>query len=344
MTVKTDSDWVFNRGECHIVDGSGDEGSRQAKLAVFITDSPFKNGRFHAIFVLAIRPINRCLRRQLMKKSITVHTDYKQCLYSQDIEYHDYGNCKRHLQILFPFSPDLGAGKKWPLILFIPGSAWHKQELYNDIPQYSMLAKRGFVVAVLEYRESDIAAFPAQIEDVRNALIYLHKVEDVFHIDMSKIFLMGNSSGGHIAMMSVLFNAHKLCEPLPKITGIICESGSTDILLCSRAPLPSWMKVRPSAMLLGVDHIEGNEGLAKQASCSMYITENITLPPILLIHSENDPVVSVENSRMLHRDLVKSKHDVVYYEIENCDAHGGAVFFDNSILDIIHNFCSKSLA
>lgn len=57
-----------------------------------------------------------------------------QCLYSQNIEYHDYGNCKRHLQILFPYKPNWSEEEKYPLILFIPGSAWHKQEMYNDIP------------------------------------------------------------------------------------------------------------------------------------------------------------------------------------------------------------------
>jgi hypothetical protein len=38
---------------------------------------------------------------------------------------------------------------------------------------------------------------------------------------MSNLFLMGNSSGGHIAMMSVLCNIHNLCKPLPEIRGVI---------------------------------------------------------------------------------------------------------------------------
>ena len=96
-----------------------------------------------------------------MKTKITVDTDALQWLYSPDWEYHDYGTCKRHLQILFPYRREMKEDEKYPLILFIPGSAWHKQEMYNDIPQYADIAKRGFVVAAMEYRESDIAAlFP----------------------------------------------------------------------------------------------------------------------------------------------------------------------------------------
>lgn len=277
-----------------------------------------------------------------MKQKIHIPSDRTNetiCLYSQDWEYYDYGNCKRHLQILFPFKN--GEDKKYPLILFIPGSAWHKQEMYNDIPQYAAIAKRGYAVIAMEYRESDIAAFPAQLEDVCNALKFISTIADNFHIDMNRIYLMGNSSGGHIAMMSVLFNAHGLCDTLPKISGVIAESSSTDLLICSQAPLPPWMKIRPSAVLLGVDSIEGNEELARKASCSMYITEDIELPPILLIHSEFDPIVSVENSRTLYEKLNSAKHEVYYYEIENNNSHGGAAYYDDQVLDIIQSFCDK---
>lgn len=264
-----------------------------------------------------------------------------QWLYSQDWEYHDYGNCKRHLQIIFPYKPEWKEGESYPLILFIPGSAWHKQEMYNDIPQYAKLAERGYVVAAMEYRESDIAAFPAQVEDVCNALKFIPTIADNFHIDTNRIYLMGNSSGGHIAMMSVLYSAHGLCETLPKISGVILESASTDLLICAKAPLPPWMKLRPSAVLLGVDKIEGNEELAEKASCSRYITENINIPPVLLIHSEYDPVVSVENSRALYDKLIDMKHEAFYYELADNHAHGGATYYDSKVLDIIQEFCEN---
>lgn len=273
---------------------------------------------------------------------ITNKTDELQWLYSQNWEYHDYGDCKRHLQIIFPYRHGMTPEEKFPLILFIPGSAWHKQEMYNDIPQYAALAQRGYVVAAMEYRESDIARFPAQIEDVCNAIRFIPTIADNFHIDTKNIFLMGNSSGGHIAMMAILFAAHGLCDALPNISGAIIESGSTDILTCSKAALPPWMKVRPSAALLGVDKIEGNEEIARKASCDMYLTENIILPPILLLHSEYDPIVSVENSRLLYEKLTETNHEVDYYELEDNSAHGGITFYDSKILDIVQDFCQRN--
>ena len=38
-----------------------------------------------------------------MKKEIEVKFDDLEWLYSQNWEYFDYGNCKRHLQVIMPY-------------------------------------------------------------------------------------------------------------------------------------------------------------------------------------------------------------------------------------------------
>lgn len=277
-----------------------------------------------------------------MMQKIRVNSEDLEFLYSQDWEYWDYGYCKRYLQMILPYKRSWRPEEKYPLIMFIPGSAWHKQEMYNDIPKLTDIAKRGYAVAVLQYRESDIASFPAQVEDVANAFEFISTKAEEFHFDMDRLYLMGNSSGGHIAVMAALLNTHSLCKPLPRLSGVINECGSTDILICAKAPLAPWMKARPSAVLLGVDSIEGNEEIARRASASMYITSNVKIPPMCIFHSDNDPIVSVENSRVLYETLVKNGHNAEYYELENSDAHCGVTFFNNQILDIIQDFCERN--
>lgn len=276
-----------------------------------------------------------------MKKEIAIETSELEWLYSQDWEYFDYGICKRHLQVILPYS-HLGLKKKYPVIFYIPGAAWHKQEMYNDIPKLIELAKKGAAIVSIEVRESDIANFPAQIEDIKNAVKCVEKKIKEFDLpfDMNKAFIMGHSSGGHLAMMAMLFRAHGLVE-LPSMKGIILESASSDILICSKAPLPPWMSIRPSAVLLGVERIEGNEELAHKASCIPYINSDIELPPILMFHSENDPVVSVENSRTLYEKLEAEDQEVDYYEMKNCAEHGGNLYFTEQILSIIQNFINE---
>lgn len=273
-----------------------------------------------------------------MKTKIDVQDEMLEWLYSPDWEYCDYGDCKRYLQMILPYKKQWGENERFPVILFIPGSAWLKQEMYNDIPKLTMLARRGFAIAVMQYREAGLVQFPAQIADVKNAISFLQSKSEECHLDMERLFLMGNSSGGHIAMMAALWNANGLCEPFPMAKGVICQCGSTDILTCAQAPLPPWMPVRPSALLLGVESVEENRACAEKASCGMYIQKGIPLPPILLMHSDHDQIVSVENSRNLYEKLAQTEHEVYYYELRNSTSHCGATYFSEPVLNIIADF------
>lgn len=284
-----------------------------------------------------------------MKKD-TIHKlkisyDEIEWLYAPDVEYFDYEGCKRYLQMILPYRQIWEKNEKFPLVLFIPGSAWHRQEMYNSIPQYAHIAERGILFAAMQYRESDIAVFPAQIYDVHNAVNYLIENAEKFHIDTKRIFIAGNSSGGHIALMASFTKAHGLYtdkNTFPyMIAGVIAESAPTDFMLCHSEPLPPWMKTRPTADLLGLDSVEDNKTLAEKASCEMYITKNVNLPPVLLLHGDEDPIVSVEHSRKLYELLKNNHHEVTYYELEGI-SHGGAAFWIEDIINLIDKFIQSA--
>lgn len=78
------------------------------------------------------------MKRQIQVKT---HPGELRILYSPDWEYYDYGGCKRHSQILFPYQA--GAARDYPLILFISGSAWHRQKMNNDIPPVCCFGRIG---------------------------------------------------------------------------------------------------------------------------------------------------------------------------------------------------------
>jgi len=64
-------------------------------------------------------------------------------LYVPDVLYAEYENCKRCLQLIIPYKREWKEPEKYPLVLFIPGSAWYRQEMYNSLPAASALAKKG---------------------------------------------------------------------------------------------------------------------------------------------------------------------------------------------------------
>lgn len=263
-------------------------------------------------------------------------------LYVPDVQYVEYENCKRSLQIIIPFRQKWKENTKYPLVVFIPGSAWYRQEMYNSIPSYSKLAERGIVTAIVQYRESTIARYPAQIQDINSAIQFLIQKADECHIDIDNIYIGGNSSGGHIALMTALSKVHNMIKGNYDIKGIIAESAPTDILLCAAEKIPEWMPkdFRPTEDLLGVKDVSANLELARQASCTTYISKEIDIPKVLLLHGTMDCQVDIEHSRQLFTQLKKADKSVSFYEIEGLD-HGGPGFWTKEILDIIDSFIQR---
>ena len=60
------------------------------------------------------------------------------------------------------------------------------------------------MIAVVEYRHSGIAPFPAQAIDTRNAIRYMKLHAKEYKTDVNQMFVAGDSSGGHTAFFSQL--------------------------------------------------------------------------------------------------------------------------------------------
>ncbi|BCN31065.1 alpha/beta hydrolase [Anaeromicropila herbilytica] len=260
-------------------------------------------------------------------------------LYVPDVEYCEYENCKRHLQLIIPYKRNWTDNTKYPLILFIPGSAWHRQEMYNNIPARSELAKRGFAVAEVQYRESDLDIFPAQVIDAKKAIRFIHSLAEQFHLDMDHIFIGGDSSGGHIALLTGLTAAYGELDldaeyNIPcKVNGIISYCAPTDMFLSEGDG--------PIEDLLGTDDVNKVPELAKSASCATYLSKERSIPPILMVHGVQDGLVSIENSRNFFEKLKEYDKEVEYYEVENED-HCAPTFWGDDILDIVERFVKRN--
>lgn len=61
---------------------------------------------------------------------------------------------------------------------------------YKRLSCMADLARRGFVTAILQYRESNLATFPAQVQDAKTGIRFLRKHAEEYHIDVDNIFIM----------------------------------------------------------------------------------------------------------------------------------------------------------
>jgi len=99
------------------------------------------------------------------------------------------------------YRPDPGHALRTAVIL-LHGGAWRFGSRADMQPYGKILSGLGFLAIAAEYRLLGEAAYPAQLDDVRDVIAWVraHAVE--FDVDAAKIALEGFSAGGHLALLA----------------------------------------------------------------------------------------------------------------------------------------------
>lgn len=103
---------------------------------------------------------------------------------------------------LHVYVPD-GEGT-WPCILDIHGGGWKARQVEADKPMMERLARRGFVTALVSYRLSTEAKYPAALHDCKAALRCLRAHAKELKLDPERIGCMGGSAGGHLSGLTAM--------------------------------------------------------------------------------------------------------------------------------------------
>ena len=276
--------------------------------------------------------------------------------YIHDVEYAVVDNIPLHLQILVPtsrnaaFSP-LADHQPFtlPCFVFVQGSAWMKQYVYAKLAQVAKIALKGYVCAIVEYRHSGQAAFPAQIRDARNAVRFLRKNAARFGIDPAKIILAGDSSGGYTAVWGGMLHDDDSPENLyppfsADVKGIVDYYGSVSVIAPDSNPctVNHCRPDSPEGMVMGSRDLLENPELARQLSAECNIFPETQIPPVLIFHGTKDRTVNCSGSVVLYQALKQTGHPAELYLLRGAD-HGGPEFWTDEVIEIVDAFCRKCL-
>lgn len=88
-----------------------------------------------------------------------------------------------------------------PAVILIHGGGWKSGSKEMQNPMAQKIALLGYQTFTVEYRLSEDAKYPASINDVRDAILFLKKNRKKFKIDTTKIVLLGCSSGGQMVSL-----------------------------------------------------------------------------------------------------------------------------------------------
>lgn len=111
-----------------------------------------------------------------------------------------YGTAEGESLLLDVARPKGGTGP-YPAIVCIHGGGWRGGDKISFRPLIHLLAQRGYVAISVRYRFAPAHPFPAQIEDVKNAVRFLRANADQWDVDPDRIGAMGGSAGGHLALL-----------------------------------------------------------------------------------------------------------------------------------------------
>ena len=252
-----------------------------------------------------------------------------------------------HLQLFTHWTPM--PEKKYPLVVHVRGSGWHEQDIYGFLPQLTDIARCGYIVASVEYRTTeDGCGFPAQIEDTKAAIHFLKDHAEEYGIDPERIAVMGDSSGGHTALLTGYTGTEELCREEEKgidlsVKCVVDFFGPSDFTRDDFRTYPCGVEETPDSpfnMLVG-NAIYTYEDPAAAASPVSYITKEKRLPATLIVHGDRDNMCPFPQSVRLYRKLTECGQPVDFYMVRNA-AHGAKIWIPK-VMEIVTDFLKAHL-
>lgn len=266
-----------------------------------------------------------------------------------NVEYANVDGVPLHLQIIIPRSRNTeNSGKKYPCLVYVQGSAWMQQNINAKLGLLARLSEKGYVIAVVEYRHSEIAPFPATAIDTRNAIRFMKVHADEYAVEADQVFVGGDSSGAHAAMFSQILqeddpNTNLFPGVDTDVKGIISFYGANSMMLEDGTPstLLHHLPESPEGKEMGGVNLREHPELCRKMSVECNITEDTDLPPVLMFHGTKDRTINPRVSVVVYNQLKRCGKDVELYFLEGAD-HGGSEFWTEDIQKIIIQFINRN--
>ncbi len=271
--------------------------------------------------------------------------------YVPDVEYQSVGGVSRVLQILIPSSrnnpapkPERNASRAYPCIVYVQGSGWMTQNVYANLPCIARLAAMGYVVAIVQYRESGIGVFPDPVRDARNAIRFMRVHAEEYAVDPERMAVMGDSSGGHTATYAgILHDDDTEYNLFPgasaEVSCIVNYYGSTDFTFQDSNPSTPDHNTctSPEGMIMGGVDLNRDREARELLTVRCNIDEKTSIVPVLIVHGTKDRVVNTKCSVYLYDRLRSTGHECQLYLLRGAD-HGGPAFWTPDVLAIVDEF------
>jgi acetyl esterase/lipase len=267
-----------------------------------------------------------------------------------DVKYIPDGDAAQSLDIYYP---EKAAEKPQPLLIWIHGGGWMGGSK-SEMPYMNQLT-RGYVVASIEYRFSQKALFPAQIQDCQAAIRWLRANAKKYNIDPDHVAVGGASAGGHLAALVGTSGGKKAFPAIgenkdqsDRVQAVCDVFGPTDFCtVVKQAEEDKNVKnifkfsegSDPYTKLIGVK-LGDDKQKCEAVSPVHYVSKDS--PPFLILHGDHDTLVPYAQSMELTDLLTKAGVPVTLQKLPGA-GHGGPVFGLPAVNKLNSTFFDKYL-
>jgi alpha-L-fucosidase 2 len=169
-------------------------------------------------------------------------------------------------------------------VILVHGGGWEAGDKRTYIrPWFETLTGAGIPWFTINYRLGPQSKHPGAVEDIEAAVRWVRGKATEFHIDPSRLVLMGESAGGHLAALAAL-------RGRVPVAGLVSFYGIHDV--------PLWVEQR------GEIPVNISKYLADVSAAGLREASPVTYvkrgqPPMLLIHGTADTGVPWKQSERL---------------------------------------------
>jgi acetyl esterase/lipase len=182
------------------------------------------------------------------------------------------------------YTPDLSG--PLPAVLMIHGGGWNSGDRDQTASQSRRVAARGYVVINATYRLVPGAIFPAQLQDMQQAVKWMRANATTLGIDPERIGAWGYSAGAHLAaLLGGLSPGDRLYDADATIKAVVAGGTPADLRKFHGGTLvPEF---------LGEKWREDSVAF-REASPAAYVTPSD--PPVFLYHGTWDSLVPLDQA------------------------------------------------
>ncbi|MBL1277520.1 MAG: alpha/beta hydrolase [Ectothiorhodospiraceae bacterium] len=214
-----------------------------------------------------------------------------------------YGVTKeQRLDVYLPSSLAESAKPDIATVIFFYGGCWGAcSNLTKGDYQFvaEALAVNNVAVVIVDYRQFPDVLFPDIMDDAKHAVEWVSENIQSYGVPSNHLFLMGHSSGAHIASMLTFNEDYLHPKAYANIEGFIGLAGPYDFLPFDEPYQPALFAPPESyAQSQTINYVDGNE------------------PPALLLYGNDDQRVKRRNIISLSTEIKKQngKVEVHFYD------------------------------